>query len=41
MKSDLIEVEKTLKIFESKDRFIEKHLINLDKFYHTYDLETS
>lgn len=41
MRSDLIEIEKTLKIFENKNRFIEKHLENPDKFYHTYDLETS
>jgi putative transposase len=41
MKSELVVIEKILKIFESKERFIEKHLENLDKFYHTYDLETS
>jgi REP element-mobilizing transposase RayT len=41
MKSELIEVEKALKIFGSKERFIEKHMENLDKFYHTYDMETS
>jgi len=39
LKSRLVEVEKTLSIFESKDQFIEMHQKNLEKFHHIIELE--
>lgn len=39
-KSDLVEVEKIIKIFEGKNQFVERHQLNLNKFNQTFDLET-
>ena len=41
MKSKLVEVEKIIKIFESRDLFIEMHQRNLDKLIQTSELETT
>lgn len=39
-KSELVEVDKILKIFDSKNQFIEMHQQNLKKFNQTFELET-
>jgi putative transposase len=39
MKSELVEVEKIIKIFESPDRFVEMHERNLKEFKQSFELE--
>ncbi len=39
LRSQLVEVDKTVRIFESKNQFIEMHQRNLDKFNHRTELE--
>ena len=39
LKSELVEVEKIIKIFESRDKFIELHDHNLKKFNQSFELE--
>ena len=39
LKSEIVEVDKIVKIFKSRNQFIEMHQQNLDKFYHISELE--